>query len=73
MLVEYSVHLPISQPATRPTITLIATPKLPCRQPRSTGARRNVAAMIAPVDMLIPRARAANRLFCDESSLVRTW
>jgi hypothetical protein len=71
LLVEYSVHLPISQPARRPTITDTATPMW--LQPRSSHVSTSEAPTTAIVDRLMPLARAASRAFCEESSCVRTW
>ena len=72
LLVEYSVHFPISQPATRPTITDTAMPRW--EKPRiRRKVIAKVATTIATVEKLIPLARAASRAFCEESSWVRTW
>ena len=72
LLVAYSVHLPINQPATSPTITETAMPMW-AKPPMSRNVTTNVAATMATVEKLIPLARAARRAFCDESSWVRTW
>ena len=66
LLVEYSVHFPISQPATSPTITLTDTPM--CAHPSRTKVNTTAAPTIASVERLIPRANAAKSDRWDASS-----
>jgi len=68
-LVQYSVHLPISQPANRPTITLYATPGMPNSERVvslvgiSHRANTTAATTTKTVDKLIPRASALSSVF----------
>ena len=76
-LVAYSVHLPISQPATSPTMMLNATPGMPnIVVPGVRGMsqydRPIAATTTSAVERLMPRASALSKFFCVASSSVRT-